>query len=280
MDMTESKLRLLRRPDPLDPARREAEALPTAQELCERAAQIKQTLDAERWLSSLLGQMWSARDALIACHDPHDDPDWAFQIGGPLARELAAVGGPEALAVLHGLWVFAPERLARLAGDLLDTLPRTRPLEWSLDVGRALPREVVCSTGSGRTSGHAYVVTRRLDSEEPNHLVALKRGTFTGPVTHLSLHMSFAEAEALALELAPQKRKRPKLDTGYLEQAAEAIRLGIRCADGHPDNERNPEFAELRALTLQMLSPWTRDARFERHRRPWEPAAEEYDGFW
>jgi hypothetical protein len=42
------------------------------------------------------------------------------------------------------------------------------------------------------------------------------------------------------LELAPQKRKRPKLDTGYLEQAAEAIRLGIRCADGHPDNERNP----------------------------------------
>jgi hypothetical protein len=29
-----------------------------------------------------------------------------------------------------------------------------------------------------------------------------------------------------------------------------------------------------------MLSPWTRDARFERHRRPWEPAAEEYDGFW
>src|ERR1700760_4238310 len=92
--------------------------------LCREALALTSALEAECWISSLLGQLWEQREQA-----PPLELDRAFVLGAPFVEQLARSGAPGARLALQAI--------ARVDRGALGT--RCAQLADGLD-GQALPR--------------------------------------------------------------------------------------------------------------------------------------------
>ncbi len=248
-----------------------------AQELCRQALEITDRLDAELWISSILGEWWSQTAGQPPWELPEEpEPDLDFVVAGPAIRQIAALGGPGAWAVLHGVWTLHAGRAGRLAGDLADTFDTVSfdPPSWTSDLGaRSAVRELIQRRPNG---AELIAIELRHVLEEPRWLVV-----FSSPSSYckrINVCLGFDEVEEFAKAVARKNAKvLPFVDlpTGHgCARAHQAIEDTSGRADGR--------FAELRAWALAMTRWPPVDVARRRHTdsfdrrtrggRGWDPA--------
>jgi hypothetical protein len=221
-----------------------------AHKLCQQALEITDRLDAELWISSILGQWWSQAEELRPWDEPGEaQPDLDFLVAGPPIRQLAAVGGPGAWAVLHAVSVFHTGRAARLAGDLADTLDTfdfDRP-SWTRYLGE---RSAVSELIQQRPNGAAVIaIELRHVLDEPRWLVVFNAAHSIRKT--IDLCRSFGEVEEFARTVA---RKNAKV-LPFVEMSSGHGCYLARQAIVGAYWRSEARFAELRAWALTMTKP-------------------------
>src|ERR1700742_611096 len=137
----------------------------TLRGLCREALALTSALEAECWISSLLGQLWEQREQAAPL-----ELDRAFVLGAPFVEQLARSGVPGARLALQSIaWIDRGGLGARCA-QLADGLTREALPGWArgrrpvvvrraLSAGREGEGEILCLDvdGGGRI-GHTLAV--------------------------------------------------------------------------------------------------------------------------
>jgi hypothetical protein len=237
-----------------------------APRLCQRALEINDRLEGEAWLSSILGSWWRQSEDLREWDAPEEEqPDLYFLVAGPAIRELAAVGGAGAWAVLHGVARLDTGRVARLAGDLADTLdaPDIDPPGWTGYLGERTP---VRELSQRRPNGNEVIAVELRHFLDELQWLAIST-TGWGSCTRIELYRSFDQVEDFARSVARKNAK---------ELPFEELPAGEGCQRAHQAlcrgrigyGKEEDRFLELRAWALAMTRPrlTDRDHRFRQGR--------------
>jgi hypothetical protein len=232
-----------------------------AQELCQRALEISDRVEAETWLSSVLGTWWNQSEGLREWDVPDEaQSDIYFLVTGPAIREVAAVGGAGAGAILQGVSRFAAGRVARLAGDLADTLnlPHFDSPSWTRYLGEWRP---VREWSQRRPSGNEVIaIELRHILDEPRWLATYTAGWGS---TRIELYRSFDEVEDFAKAVA---RKNAKVLPFQELPAGDGCQRAYKAVCEGRGYWKNAErFLELRAWALAMTRPRMTDSDRRRH---------------
>jgi hypothetical protein len=168
-----------------------------APRLCQRALEIRDRLEGEIWLSSILGEWWRQSEGKWRWEGPEEElRDLYFLAAGPVIREVAAVGGAGAWTTLHGVARLDTGRVARLAGDLADTLdvPELDPPDWTSYLGERTP---VRELSQRRPNGNEVLaIELRHVLDEPRWLAVFTSGW--GSTIRLERYGGFDEVEQFA----------------------------------------------------------------------------------
>jgi hypothetical protein len=236
-----------------------------APRLCQRALEINDRLEGETWLSSILGEWWRQSEGQWWSDLPEEElRDLYFLAAGPVIREVAAVGGAGAWAVLHGVARLDTGRVARLAGDLADTLdaPDIDPPDWTRYLGERTP---VRERSQRRPNGKEVIaIELRHVLDEPRWLAVFTSGW--GSTSRLELYGSFDEVEEFAVAVARKNAKVLPFEELVAGQGCQRAQQALR--KGHGDHRHQDRFVELRAWALAMTRPsmTDRDRRLHRAR--------------
>jgi hypothetical protein len=248
--------------------RRWPSAVEEAPRLCQRALEIDDRLEGEVWLSSLLGRWWRQSDDLRDWDwdaPEEEQADLCFLVAGPVIREVAAVGGAGAWAILHGVARLDTGRVARLAGDLADTLdaPGLDPPDWTRYLGERTP---VRERSQRRPNGNEVIALElRHVLDEPRWLGISTAGW--GSCLRIELYRSFDQVEDFARSVARKNAKElPFEELPAGEGCQRAQKALCRGHAGH--GKEQDRFVELRAWALAMTTPrmTDRDRRLHRAR--------------
>jgi hypothetical protein len=235
-----------------------------APRLCQRALEIGDRLEGETWLSSVLGEWWRETEGKWWYDGPDEElQDLYFLAAGPVIREVAAAGGAGAWAILHGVARLDTGRVARLAGDLADTVevPALDPPDWTRYFGERTP---VRERSQRRPNGNEVIaIELRHVLDEPRWLAIFTSGS-SG--IRLERYGGFDEVEEFAVAVARKNSKVLPFEELPAGQGCQRAQRALR--RGHGDYRHQGRFVELRAWALAMTTPrlTDRDRRLQRAR--------------
>lgn len=217
-----------------------------ARRLCRRVAEITDPFTLEAWASSFLGRLWEQRD-----HADHDD-GWAFFLGGPVAEDIAEVGGRGAKAALMALARLDPTVFGFMCRELAGQLADVALPHWFAQVGDITVSRAVTAGSIDETEDGDVIVlgARRRRAEMYSLAIGLEPG---GMATCLITTWPFD----VALERFGQQAEARGHPDAFREiEPAVACRRALqamRQTDASPGADLHEFYGKVRALALVYL---------------------------
>jgi hypothetical protein len=149
--------------------------------LCRQAASLERPLDLERWVSSLLGQLWLRRHWVPG--DYRGDP--LLYGGEPMVRSFAQLGGTPGRTALTAIARIDQGPLGQLAGELATSLNRAPIPDWVAEVGTAKVVKAFAYSAPG--DGEALLLDTDRDGDAAHMLAVFIREQLGGIATVLRL---------------------------------------------------------------------------------------------
>jgi hypothetical protein len=217
--------------------------------MCRHVASFSDPFTLECWASTFLGRLWERRVQV------DNDDGWAFLLGGPVAEDIAEVGGRGAKTALMALSLLDPTVFGVICGNLSAELTDVALPPWFDPVGR-ITATCAASTGQNRGDGSQkeLILLGAMRPRTPAHALLVEVDHAQGDIASLvGLTWPYEQALGKFRRQTDERGQPGAFREVEVALACRRTQSAMRRTDTAPNPHLHELYPDVRALALVYL---------------------------